>query len=57
MEQYESYYLDSEWVELILQARDLGIPLQEVLNFIQENTINHPAGLSKTNSTKLGVLK
>jgi DNA-binding transcriptional MerR regulator len=57
MEQYESYYLDSEWVELILQARDLGIPLQEVRNFIQGNTINHPAGLSKTNSTKLGVLK
>ncbi|PKG25292.1 anti-repressor SinI family protein [Niallia nealsonii] len=29
--------LDKEWLELILEARDLGISIEEVLAFLKKN--------------------
>ncbi|WP_248562152.1 DNA-binding anti-repressor SinI [Niallia sp. NCCP-28] len=33
----EEEELDKEWLELILEARDLGISIEEVLAFLAKN--------------------
>lgn len=36
--------LDQEWVNLILEAKQLGIPMEEIKKFLEENKENLPTG-------------
>jgi hypothetical protein len=35
--------LDSEWVELIQQALELGLTVEEIRNFLEQNIISNNA--------------
>ncbi|MCM3567240.1 anti-repressor SinI family protein [Neobacillus mesonae] len=41
--------LDNEWVDLIIQAKQVGIPIEEIRRFLREGTLAKAAHLENKN--------